>query len=100
MNMRKTLLIALVGFLGACGGSTVVENRPEVVKVPVTVPCVAGERPAAPVALKEGHPDWAGYSLKQKAEYVAPHAFRLYSYGKELNAATGACQVKQDSSAL
>lgn len=92
MNMHKALSIALVGLLAACGGSTVVENRPEVVKVPVTVPCVSGERPAAPVALKEGHPDWYGYSVKQKAEYAAAQALRHQSYGQELNAATGACQ--------
>ena len=92
MNMRKTLSIALVGLLGACGGSTVVENRPEVVKVPVTVPCVSGERPMAPVALKEGHPDWYGYSVKQKAEYASAQALRHQSYGQELDAATSACR--------
>ena len=92
MNMRKALSIALVGVLGACGGSAVVENRPERVSIPVTVPCVSGERPSAPEILKAKHPDWAGYSVKQKAEYAAAQALRHQSYGQELNAATGACQ--------
>ena len=89
--MKRLYAMAALA-LAACGGGTVIENRPEVVKVPVTVPCVASERPAAPESLKEKHPDWAGYSVKQKAEYAAAQALRHQSYGQELNAATGACK--------
>jgi hypothetical protein len=88
----KYAVLILAALLCACGGSTVVENRPEVVKVPVTVPCVAGERPAMVEPLKSAHPDWHGYTPKQKAEYAAAQALRHQSYGQELNAATGACR--------
>lgn len=91
MKLRFALSIALVALLSGCGG-TVVESRPEVVKVPVSVPCVSGERPAAVESLKAKHPDWSGYSVKQKAEYAAAQALRHQSYGQELNAATGACR--------
>jgi len=84
--------LAMIALLCACGGSTVVENRPEVVKVPVQVPCVSGERPAPVEPLKASHPDWYGYTPKQKAEYAAAQALRHQSYGQELNAATGACR--------
>ncbi len=84
--------ITLIALLSACGGSTVVENRPEVVKVPVAVPCVSGERPVAPESLKAKHPDWESYSVKQKAEYAAAQALRHQSYGQELDAATSACR--------
>jgi hypothetical protein len=84
--------LAMIALLCACGGSTVVENRPEVVKVPVTVPCVSGERPALPYSLKASHPDWYSYTPKQKAEYAAAQALRHQSYGQELNTATGACK--------
>ena len=86
----STLLLATL--LTACGGSAVVESRPEIVKVPVTVPCLSGERPTPPDSLKAKHPDWAWYSVKQKAEYAAAQALRHQSYGQELNAATGACK--------
>lgn len=82
---------ALVLLLYGCG-SSVVQDRPTIVKVPATVPCVAGERPVAPDSLKSKHPNWAGYSVKQKAEYAAAQALRHQSYGQELNAATGACR--------
>ena len=84
--------LILVAPLFACGGSTVVDGRPEVVKVPVTVPCVSGERPADVESLKAAHPDWYSYTPKQKAEYAAAQALRHQSYGQELNAATGACR--------
>lgn len=89
--MKRLYAMAALA-LAACGGGTVVENRPEVVKVPVTVPCVSGERPAAPESLKAKHPDWESYSVKQKAEYAAAQALRHQSYGQELDAATSACR--------
>lgn len=81
------LLLALAG----CGG-TVVQDRPTVVKVPVTVACVSGARPDPVESLKAQHPDWASYTPKQKAELVAAQALRHKNYGQELNSATGACQ--------
>jgi hypothetical protein len=70
----------------------VVQDRPTVVKVPVTVPCVSGERPLAIIPLKEQYPDWQDKTPKQKAELVAAQALHHKSYGQELGAATGACE--------
>ena len=84
--------LILVALLCACGGPTVVENRPEVVKVPVTVPCVSGERPVGITPLNVQYPDWYSFTPKQKAERAAAQALRHQSYGQELNAATGACR--------
>jgi len=84
--------LAMIALLCACGGSTVVENKPVRVSIPVTIPCVSGERPTPVDPLKSAHPDWFGYTPKQKAEYAAAQALRHQSYGQELNAATGACQ--------
>lgn len=87
-NMRRLLPLLL---LTGCG-ETVVQDRPTVVKVPVTVPCVSGERPAIVESLKAQHPDWASYTPKQKAELVAAQALRHKSYGQEIDAATSACK--------
>lgn len=77
--------------LAGCGG-TVVQDRPTVVKVPVTVPCVSGARPDPVASLKAQHPDWGSYTPKQKAALVAAQAGRHQNYGKDLDAATSACK--------
>jgi hypothetical protein len=87
--MRGVLLVfALYG----CAGGVVVQDRPQAVSVPVTVPCVAGARPAAVTAMKAAHPDWYDKSVKQKAEIAAAQALRHKNYGAAVNAATSACQ--------
>lgn len=88
MKLPLLLLLALCG----CARGAVVVDRPITVKVPVAVPCVAGVRPDPVSALKSRHPDWAGYSVKQKAELVSAQALRHKSYGQALGASTGACQ--------
>lgn len=84
-------IIPLTLLLAGCGG-TVVQDRPERASVPVTVPCVSGARPDAVVSLKTLHPDWAGYTVKQKTELAAAQALLHQSYGQEINAATSACK--------
>jgi hypothetical protein len=88
--MRNVISIAALLALSACGG-TIVQDRPVTVKVPVTVPCVSGERPAAVSSLKTNQPDWYGLSVKQKAELAAAQALRHKSYGEAENAVTSAC---------
>jgi hypothetical protein len=88
--MKYPVLLSLL--LTACGGGVVVDDRPTIVKVPVTVPCLSGELPMSAASLKSKYPDWDTYSVKQKAELVAAQALRYKSYSEELNAATGACQ--------
>jgi hypothetical protein len=87
MKRAAILLFALAG----CSSGAVVVDRPTTVSVPVTVPCVSGARPDVVASLKSQHPDWAGYTVKQKAELVAAQALRHKSYGEGLNGATGAC---------
>lgn len=81
------ILFALAG----CGG-TVVQDRPTVVRIAVTVPCVSGERPAAVISLKEQYPNWQDKTPKQKAELVAAQALKRKTYGQEINNATSACK--------
>lgn len=88
--MRALILIFA---LTACArGAIVVEKPPVIVKVPTTVPCVSGERPATVESIKAKHPDRAGYSVKQKAELVGSAGLRNKSYGQALNASTSACR--------
>ena len=77
--------------LSACTGGTVIQDHPERASVPVTIPCVSGARPDAVISLKQQHPGWREYSVKQKTERAAAQALRYKSYGEALNAATGAC---------
>lgn len=89
--MRTIISVAALFALAACGG-TIVQDRPVTVKVPVTVPCVSGDRPASVSSLKSTQPDWYALSVKQKAELVAAQALRHKSYGEAENAATSACK--------
>lgn len=89
--MRIFTLFALM-ILTACGTGTVIQDRVQTVSVPVTVPCVSGERPAPVESLESKHPDLYEKSLKQKAELAAAQAGRHKNYGQELNAATLACK--------
>jgi hypothetical protein len=88
--MKYAPIFALA--LAGCSSGAVVVDRPTTVSVPVTVPCVSGARPDAVESLKAKHPDWQGYSIKQKAELVAAQALRHKSYGEGLNGVTGACR--------
>lgn len=88
--MRALILIFA---LCACSrGAVVVSKPPVVVKVPVAISCVSGARPEPVASLASQHPEWGGYSVKQKAELVAAQALRHKSYGEGLDAATGACR--------
>lgn len=87
----RYLSIIPIALLASCGG-TVVQDRPTTVSIPVTVPCVSGERPVAVESLQSKHPEWVSYTPKQKAELVAAQAGRHKNYGQELGAATGACK--------
>lgn len=87
--MRALILIFA---LCACSRGAVVVDRPVTVKVPVSVPCLAGARPEPVASLQSQHPEWNGYSVKQKAELVSAQALKLKSYGEALNASTGACK--------
>jgi hypothetical protein len=87
MKYSLALLIALTG----CARGAVVVDRPAPVSIPVSQPCVAGERPAPVASMKSQHPDWYGLTPKQKAEIASAQALRYRSYGDALNAVTSAC---------
>jgi hypothetical protein len=90
--MRHLISATLLLALAACGSGVTVQERPVRVSVPVTVPCVSGERPAEVTPLKQQPLDWSGYTVKQKAELAGAQALRHKSYGSALQASTGACQ--------
>lgn len=89
--MRLSILfIALM--LSACSPRVIYKDRVQTVSVPVTTPCVSGERPATVKSLKEKYPDWYEKSPKQQAELFALQVIEQNSYGITLDAATSACQ--------
>ena len=90
--MRKIISIAALFALSACGTGTVVKERIVKVSVPVSQPCIIGERPAAILSLKEKYPDWYEKSPKQQAELFAIHLVEKDAYGISLFAVTSACK--------
>lgn len=85
--MKRIAILALL--LAGCS-HTITQDRPVTVKVPVAQPC-AGERPTAPVPLRDTTPDWDQLDAKQKAALVGKQALDWQTYGEQLNAATAAC---------
>lgn len=86
--MKRIAPLALLA-LTACG-STIVQERPVTVSVPVAQPC-AGERPERPSSLVSRTPAWNQMDVRQKAAAVGAWALDLLSYGEKLEAATAAC---------
>lgn len=86
--MRRHLLLAFIGLFGltACAPRTV-QDRPVVVKVPVSAPCAA-KRPQKPDPLPSG---WDSLDVRQKAAAVGKWALDWKGYGEQLEAATAAC---------
>ena len=88
----RILLLALL--LCGCASRVVVQDRPTVATVAVTVPCVSGARPdaVAPLSAQYGPQEWAGMTPKQKAALAAAQGLRHKNRAEALDAATGACQ--------
>lgn len=84
--------LPLVFLLTACGGGTIVQDRPVSVSIPVVIPCV-GDRPAAVTPLKNRYPrtEWDGFTVKQKAELASAQGLKHQNYGTAMTAATGEC---------
>lgn len=72
---------------------TITQERPTVVKVPVSAPCV-GVRPSHVPTLQERFPDavWAGMDVRQKAGAVGKQLLDRQTYGARIDAATGGCE--------
>lgn len=78
--------------LTACT-KTITQDRPVVVKVPVSAPCI-GVRPSPVPTLQERFPDavWAGMDVRQKAGAVGKQVLDRQAYSARLDAATGGCE--------
>lgn len=87
----KFAVVALLT-LTACT-KPIVQDRPVTVRIPVAQPC-ALPRPTEPATLKQAYPDaaWAEMDVRQKSAAVGKWGLDQQSYGRQLNAATGACQ--------
>lgn len=88
----RYFLVLIFLTLTACPGRVVIQDRVQSVSVPVTVPCVAGDRPEPPESLKSKVVDWYEKTFKQKVEIFGAQALRVKNYGEDLNAATSACK--------
>lgn len=99
----RHLALSLVLALSACGG-TVIQERPQIFNVPVHTDCVT-ERPEPPKELHErfSKEEWCtradreaglcvGKTIKQKSSSFGMAYLDQVDYGKQLNAATGACK--------
>lgn len=82
------LALALAG----CG-KTITQERPTVVKVPVSAPCV-GVRPSPVPTLQERVPDavWNEMDIRQKVAELGKQLLYEQIYGRRLAAATGGCE--------
>lgn len=92
--MSGRLLMGLaLSSLTACTPRTVTQDRPIVVNTPVSQPC-ALPRPSEPLTLKQAYPDaqWAAMDVRQKAAAVGRWGIDQQIYGRNLAAATGACE--------
>lgn len=93
-GLRAILLLGPATlFLAACTGKTITQDRPIVVNTPVNQPC-ALPRPSEPTTLHQRYPDaqWAAMDVRQKAAAVGRWGIDQQIYGRNLAAATGACE--------
>jgi len=88
--MRKTFLLPLV--LAACATPNVDEGT--IVKVPVSVPCLSGDRPEEIKALKETmtREEWDSLTTDQREKLLLANAAERKAYGDSLYVTTAGCQ--------
>ena len=89
---KASALYFLALALAGCT-KTITQERPTVVKVPVSAPCI-GVRPSPVPTLQERFPDvvWAGMDVRQKAGAVGKQLLDRQAYGARLDAASGGCE--------
>ena len=82
------LALALAG----CG-KTITQERPTVVKVPISASCV-GVRPIPVPTMQERVPDavWNEMDIRQKVAELGKQLLYEQIYGRRLAAATGGCE--------
>lgn len=90
--MRVPILLAPFA-LAACASGPVIEEKFIEVKVPVSVPCVLGERPTEVVPLKEQltREEWDAMSTDQREKLLLANGLVRKTYGNKLYVATAGC---------
>lgn len=95
-NRLFLLAVWLLPFATLMGCKTtepvIVEKIVEV-RVPVNAPCVAGERPAEPVALRDriGRAEWDALTTDQRENLAQAQALDRKLYGDRITIATAGC---------
>ena len=86
--MALLLVLCMLALTGC--GKTTTQDRPVIIKVPVSAPCI-GVRPSSVPTLQERFPDavWAGMDVRQKAGAVGKQVLDRQAYSARLAAATG-----------
>lgn len=95
-TMKRLALFAALALSGCAAKLPpliVTQDRVIEVKVPVSVPCVSGERPVAPKPLNQqfSAEQWRAFDSRQKAAIIGRQSLAVKSYAEALNAATAAC---------
>jgi hypothetical protein len=93
--MRRSIFaVSAILALGACQPRVIVQDRIKTISVPVSVGCVAGERPEAvqPLRVKIGDAAWKALTARQKTDLVGAQALSHQSQGQGLGAATAGCK--------
>lgn len=91
--MKPLFLLAALTLAGCATPAPVIKEVVVEVKVPVTVPCVEGERPAEPVALKERFPrqEWELLATQEREALLMVQALDRKIYGDKLTGAVSGC---------
>lgn len=91
--MFRILLLTLA--CSACASPGVVVQKELVeTKVPVAAPCISGERPTEPTALRDkvDRGDWTSLSTDQREKLLQAQAQDRRAFGDQLTVATAACR--------
>ena len=89
--MKK--IVVLAACLVGCSNPTVVKDRVQTVKVPVSTPCVLGQRPPEIIPLQDQYTrdQWNALTTDQREKLIVAQGLRRKAYSDELNVATSAC---------
>ncbi len=91
--MRTPILLLAPFALVGCASNPVIEEKFIEVKVPVSVPCVNGERPTEVVPIKEQYTreEWDAMTTDQREKLLVANGLVRKSYGDKLYVATAGC---------
>ena len=92
MKLQAACLALLLA--GCATPKTVIKEVPVEIKVPVTVPCLSGERPAEPTPLSQQftREQWDYLSLEERQAKTLAQALEWKAFGIKLNSVTAGCR--------